>query len=79
MRNAANASGRMVIPREDLIALAGIREVKAAVVNHKQAISEFSDAQRQTDALTGFAGFFCFWEYGIIKVDDRQGYRRIIF
>ncbi len=21
--------------------------------------------------MMGFAGFFCFWEYGIIKVDDR--------
>ena len=40
-----------IIPREDLIALAGIREVKVAEVNYKQAVSEFNDAQRQVDAL----------------------------
>ena len=40
-----------IIPREDLIALAGIREVKVAEVNFKQAVSEFNDAQRQVDAL----------------------------
>jgi hypothetical protein len=31
--------------------LAGIREVKVAEVNYKQAVSEFNDAQRQVDAL----------------------------
>ena len=31
--------------------MAGIREVKAAQVNCKRAVSEFSDAQRQADAL----------------------------
>ncbi len=40
-----------IIPREDLIALAGIREVRVAEVNYKQAVSEFNDAQRQVDAL----------------------------
>ena len=40
-----------IIPREDLIALAGIREVKVAEVNYKQAVSEFNDAQRQVDTL----------------------------
>ena len=40
-----------IIPREDLIALAGIREVKVAEENYKHAVSEFNDAQRQVDAL----------------------------
>ena len=31
--------------------MAGIREVKVAEVNYKQAVSEFNDAQRQVDAL----------------------------
>ena len=40
-----------VIPREDLIALAGIREVRNAEVTHKQAVKDFEEAQRQINAL----------------------------
>ena len=40
-----------VIPREDLIALAGIREVQNAEVIHKQAVKDFEEAQRQINAL----------------------------
>ncbi len=40
-----------IIPREDLITLAGTREVKMAEAAYKQAVSEFNDAQRQVDAL----------------------------
>ena len=40
-----------VIPREDLIALAGIREVRNAEVTHKQAVKDFEEAQRQISAL----------------------------
>lgn len=40
-----------MIPREDLIALAGIREVRNAEVMHKQAVKDFEEAQRQINAL----------------------------
>ena len=40
-----------VIPREDLIALAGIREVRTAEVTYKQAVKDFEEAQRQINAL----------------------------
>lgn len=40
-----------VIPREDLIALAGIREVRNTEVMHKQAVKDFEEAQRQINAL----------------------------
>ena len=49
MRDYLNRSS--IIPREDLITLAGTREVKMAEAAYKQAVSEFNDAQRQVDAL----------------------------
>ena len=40
-----------VIPREDLITMAGTWETKIAEAAYKRAVSEFNDAQRQVDAL----------------------------
>ena len=40
-----------VIPREDLIALAGIREIRTAETTYKKAMKDFEEAQRQISAL----------------------------
>lgn len=40
-----------VIPREDLIALAGILEVRTAEVTYKQSVKDFEETQRQINAL----------------------------
>jgi len=39
------------------------------------ALISFSLALPAEPGLMGFAGFFCFWEYGIIEVVERQEHR----